>query len=126
MTEPIIEKIGDGLELMIEGLPQSILTPQNQAQAALALVRHSIPLGAHITAGIIGEIRNATLKVGNEYYTIKFAFRAMRVITALEIYGEATRWIRYKSSNGSFDSQMADDAIDFLQEDFRKQLNKWK
>jgi hypothetical protein len=126
MAEPIVEKIGDGIELMIEGIPKSVLTPAIQAKAALALVQHSIPLGVHISAGIIGEIGDATLKIGNKLYKIKFAYRAMRVITALEIYGEAKQWIEYKSSIGSFDSQMADDAIKYLREDFQRHLKKWE
>ena len=42
----ISEHIGEGLELLIEGIPAAVATPANQAQAALMLARHSIPLGA--------------------------------------------------------------------------------
>jgi hypothetical protein len=121
----VTEKIGDGIELLIEGIPQSTITPANQAAATLALMQHSIPIGAHFTAGIIGSMGNATLKIGNSYYKIKYAFRAMRAITALEIYSQAIDYIEYRKSRGQVDSLLADDTISYLRKSLQKDQQKW-
>lgn len=65
--------IGANIELVIEGLPQSVATPAAQEQAALELVRHSIPFGSDLSAGILGGVRYATLRIGSEYYKLKYS-----------------------------------------------------
>ncbi len=99
----VTEKIGDGIELYIEGIPQAAITPAAQTAATLALLasmQDGISMGASFTAGIIGSMGNATLKIGNSYYKIKYAFRAMRAMTALEIYSQA---IEYRKLRGQTD-----------------------
>jgi hypothetical protein len=123
MSENI--KIGDSIELMIEGAPASILTPMDHAKMALSLVRHGIPLGASVTAGIIGGVREASLKIGGEIYRMKYALRALRAITALEVYSEAIEWIQFKKNRGSVDSGLADETIDYLRADLRRLHRKW-
>jgi hypothetical protein len=120
----VTEKIGDGIELYIEGIPQSTITPAAQAQAALSLIQYGIPMGAHFTAGIIGSIGNATLKIGSEVYKIRYAFQAMRAITALEIYSQAINYIEYRKEKGQFDSILADDTILYLREAYKKWLRE--
>ncbi|MCL1468017.1 hypothetical protein [Argonema galeatum] len=121
------EQIGTGLEVIMEGLPQSVMTPAVQAQAALALVKHGIPAAGSYTAGVIGGIRYATLKVGNEYYKLKYSFIVMRAITALEIFNEATQWIEFQKLKGSVDPKLADLTTkylyDQLDQEFKKFLN---
>jgi hypothetical protein len=121
----VTEKIGNGIELYIEGIPQSTITPAAQAQAALSLIQYGIPMGAHFTEGMIGSIRNATLKIGNSYYKIKYAFRAMRVITALEIYSEAKQYIDYRISRGLVDPVLGKAAQNYLDKSFDQQTKKW-
>lgn len=119
----ITESIGDNIELMIEGLPQALVTPAVQAQAALALVQHGIPLGVDIGIGLLGSIRYATLRIGSEYYKLKYSIRVMRVLTALQVYNEAIQWIQFKKNRGMLDSQLADEAIRHLRSDFRDQMS---
>jgi|GEM_PF-1414312 hypothetical protein len=121
----VTEKIGDGIELYIEGIPQSTITPAAQAQAALSLMQYGIPMGAHFTEGIIGSTGNATLKIGKSYYKIKYAFRAMRAITALEIYSQAIDYIEYRKSKGQVDSILADGTISYLRQSLRQEQQKW-
>ncbi len=121
----VTEKIGDGIELYIEGIPQAAITPAAQAQAALSLMQYGIPMGAHFTAGIIGSIGNASLKIGSEVYKIKFAFRAMRAITALEIYSQAIDYIEYRKLRGQVDSILADDTIRYLRKSLGQEHQKW-
>jgi len=98
------EKIGDGIKLYVEGIPPSIRTPATQTAATLALLaflmQDGISMGASFTAGIIGSTGNATLKIGKSYYKIKYAFCAMRAMTALEIYSQA---IEYRKLRGQTD-----------------------
>jgi hypothetical protein len=119
----ITENIGDNIELMIEGLPQAQITPAAQAQAALALVQHGIPLGVDIGVGLLGTIRYATLRIGREYYTLKYSIRVMRVLTAVQVYNEAIQWIKFKKNCGMLDSELADDAMKHLRSDFRDQMS---
>ncbi|MFB2972614.1 hypothetical protein ACE1CD_26950 [Aerosakkonema sp. BLCC-F183] len=119
------EQIGTGLEVIIEGLPQSVMTPAVQAQAALALVKHGIPAMGSYTAGVIGGIRYATLKVGSQYYKLKYSFIAMRAITALEIFSEATQWIEFQESQGRVDSKLADLTKIYLYKQLEKEQEKW-
>ncbi len=121
----VTEKIGDGIELYIEGIPQAAITPAAQAQAALSLMQYGIPMGAHFTAGIIGSIGNASLRIGSEVYTIKFAFRAMRAITALEIYSQAIDYIEYRKLRGQVDSILADETIRYLRQSLHQEHQKW-
>jgi hypothetical protein len=97
----------------------------NHAMMALSLVRRGFPMGASATAGIIGGVREATLKIGSEIYKFKYAIRALRAITAVEVYSEAIEWVQFKKDRGSFDSQLADDTIEFLRADLRRLHKKW-
>lgn len=119
----VTESIGENIELLIEGLPQALITPAVQARAALALVQHAIPLGADIGVGLLGSIRYATLRIGNEYYKLKYSIRVMRVLTAVQVYNEAIQWIKFKKDSGMLDSQLADDALKHLRSDFRNQIS---
>lgn len=121
MSNVIKEQIGDGIEVLIEGLPSSIVTPSIQAKAALALVQHGIPL-ANLTAGVVGEIREASLKIGGEYYKFKYSIVALRVITAVEIYSQAIQWIEFQMSYNRFDPGLGADAIDYLRRRFRDEF----
>jgi len=121
----VTERIGDGIELYIEGIPQAAITPAAQAQAALSLMQYGIPMGAHFTAGIIGSLGNASLKIGSEVYKIKFAFRAMRAITALEIYSQAIDYIEYRKSRKQVDSILADATIRYLRQSLDQEHQKW-
>lgn len=120
----ITQDIGDGIELMIEGIPQSIMTPSQQAKTALSLVQLSLPLGVDLTPGIIGGMLEATLRIENEYYKFKYCIRARRIITALEVYSQAIQWIEFQRLHNRVDPQLADDAINYLRRDCRKQFNK--
>jgi len=113
------EEISENIELLIEGMPDAIVTPSQASQAALALAMHGIPAAADISAGILGGIRYATLRIGNEYYKLKYSIRVMRILTALEIYNEAIMWIDYKKQRGIFDRELADDAIKKLKTELR-------
>lgn len=124
MNNVITEKIGTGIELMMEGLPQAAITPKIQADAALAIVKHCIPMGADIGAGILGGVRYATIKIGSQFYKFKYAIRVMRVMVAAEVYSEAIGWIDYKKSTGALDSGIADMTKDYLYEDFQHILRK--
>ena len=126
MSDVIKEKLGEGIELLIEGLPQAVITPQIQAKAVMSLVQYAIPVAGSISAGVIGGVSNAALKIGSQVYRLKFTFIAMRAITALEIYSEAIAWIEYQKSRGVWDEQLSDDTVDYLREDLRRRHKKWR
>jgi hypothetical protein len=126
MSDVIKEKLGEGIELLIEGLPQAVITPQVQAKAVMSLVQYAIPVAGSISAGVIGGVSNAALKIGSQVYRLKFTFIAMRAITALEIYSEAIDWIEYQKSRGVWDEQLSDDTVDYLREDLRRRHKKWR
>jgi hypothetical protein len=119
----VTESIGDNIELIIEGLPQALITPAVQAQAALALVQHGIPMGVDIGVGILGGVRSAALRIGSEYYQLKYSIRVTRLLTALQVYNEAIQWIQFKKNRGMLDSQLADQALEYLYSDFRDQFS---
>jgi len=126
MNEVIKEKLGDGIELLIEGLPQSVITPQLQARAVMSLVQYAIPMASSISAGVIGDISRATLTIGSQIYHLKFTFIAMRALTALEVYSEAIAWIEYQKARGVWDVELSDDTIDYLRDDLRRRHKRWK
>ncbi|TAG88900.1 MAG: hypothetical protein EAZ09_01545 [Oscillatoriales cyanobacterium] len=119
----VTENIGDNIEIMIEGMSQAAITPAVQAQAALALVKHGIPLGVDIGVGLLGGIRHATLRIGSEYYKLKYSIRVMRVLTAVQVYNEAIQWIKFKKDCGMLDSELADCAMKHLRSDFKDQIS---
>ena len=98
MSNVIKEQIGEGIEVLIEGLPQSVVTPSIQAKAALALVQHGIPLGSDLSAGVVGGILEAGLKIGGKYYKFKYSIIALKAITAVEVYSQAIQWIEFQMS----------------------------
>lgn len=116
------ELVGSGIEMLIEGLPQSMLTPSTQAQAALALARHGIPFGADLTAGVLGGVRYATLRIGREIYQIKYTLIVLRPMVALEVFSEAIAWIEFKKARGMVDPVLADDAINYLRDYYGREF----
>jgi hypothetical protein len=120
----ISEHIGEGLELLIEGIPAAVATPANQAQAALMLARHSIPLGADLTAGVLGGIRYASLRIGTEVYKLKYSLIVLRPMVALDVYSEAIEWIEFKQARGTVDNELANETIAFLRRSFKKELGQ--
>jgi hypothetical protein len=118
----VTEKIGDGIELMIQGMPQSVVSPQVQAKAALAMVQHGIPLAGTLSAGVLGGIKDATLKVGRQYYELKYSIVVLRTITAAEIYTQGIQWIEFQMMYGRIDQQIGDDAISYLRNRFRREF----
>ena len=119
----ITEKIGDNIELLIDGLPQSVMTPSTQAKAALMLAKYAIPIGADLAEGVLGGVRVATLKIGRQYYQIKYAVKVLKPLTALEVYSEAIQWIEFQKVTGRADSQLADYTIQYLRKEFRKEFS---
>lgn len=125
MDNKVIQQpIGTDLEVIIEGLPPSVMTPAVQAQTALALVKHGIPAAGSFTAGVIGGIRSATLKVGCECYKLKYSFVAMRAITSLEIFSEAIQWIQFQQLYNRVDPTLAAETITQLREQHKKELER--
>lgn len=120
------EQIGDGIELLIEGLPKSKITPMEQANTALALIQHGIPMAASFSAGVIGGIRTAILKISGEYYKLKFSFVAQRAITALEIYSQTIQYIEFQMMHNRVDSPLGEATIKYLREDLMAKQRKWK
>lgn len=118
------EQIGTGIELMIEGLPSSVVTPATQARAALELARHSIPLGADLSAGVLGGVRYAHLRIGSEMYKLKYSLIVLRPMVALEVFSEALDWIEFKKATGRVDAQLADETTAYLRERFSIELKK--
>ncbi|RMG34665.1 MAG: hypothetical protein D6732_10380 [Methanobacteriota archaeon] len=121
-SEVIREKIGESIELMIEGLPKAVITPEVQAKAAMALVKHGIPTAGIISAGILGGVKTAVLQIGSEYYQLKYSIRVLKVVTALDIYSEAVQWIEFQKTSNRVDAAMADDAIEYLRNEFKREF----
>jgi len=121
-SEVIKEKIGESIELMIEGLPKSVVTPAVQAKAAMALIKHGIPTAGVISAGILGGVKTATLQIGSEYYQLKYSIKVLKVVTALDIYSEAVQWIEFQTARHRVDPMMAKDAISYLRNEFRREF----
>lgn len=120
----VTEKIGKGIELIIDGLPKAVATPALQAKAAMELAKHNIPLGADLTAGVLGGVRYATLRIGGEYYKLKYSVIVLRAMTALEVFSEAIEWIEFKKARGTVDSQLADETVAYLRERYKTELRK--
>lgn len=124
MANDIIkEKIGEGIELLIEGLPQAAVTPALQAKAALSLLKYGIPAAGVIGEGILGGIKTATLNISGQYYQLKYCIKVLKVMTAVQIYSEAIDWIKYQKQKGGFDAELADDAIEYLHNEFKREFN---
>jgi len=123
-SEVIREKIGESVELLIEGLPKAIVTPEIQARAAMSLVKHGIPTAGVISAGILGGLKTATLQIGSELYQLKYSIKVLKVVTALDIYSEAVQWIEFQKASNRVDSEMADQAIAHLRGEFEREFRK--
>lgn len=124
LKDVITEKIGNGIELMIEGLPQAALTPALQAKTALSLVKYGIPSAGVIGVGILGGVKTAALNIGGQVYQIKYCIKVLKVMTALQIYSEAIDWIEYQKQKGGFDAELADQAKDYLRGEFDREFPK--
>jgi hypothetical protein len=119
MASDIIKsKIGESIELLIEGIPSSIITPVVQAKVALSLVKHGLPNAGAFSAGILGGLKTATLQIGGEYYQLKYSVNVLKPVTALEMYQEAVAWIKFQEATNSVDSDLANEAINYLRSEF--------
>jgi hypothetical protein len=116
-----VEKIGDNMELILDGLPTG-MSPEHAAQAALAMVEHALPIAMSASGIIIGVARTATLRIGKEVYLLKYSVRMLKVMTAVEIYSEAIAWMQFQIARGRFDKKIANEAIDYIRNEFRKEF----
>lgn len=117
----IKQEIGTGIELLIEGLPAAVMTPANLARAGIELASHSIPFGADVTAGLLGGIRYATLRIGSESYTLKYSLIVIKPMRALQVYSEAIAWIEYQKGRNA-DPVLADQAIAYIRGKYAKEF----
>ena len=124
LNNVITEKIGDGIEILIEGLSHASVTPDIRANAALAMVRNGIPLAGVIGVGILGGIKTATLKINGQILELKYCIKVQKVMTALQIYDEAIHWIQYQKKERGVDAELADEAIEYLRKEFKQEINK--
>ena len=115
-------KIGDGLEVMLEGIPKSIVTPEVQAKMALSIVKHAIPMAVSITPGVIGSLQTAYLKIAGRQYEVKYALRATRVMKAAEIYSQTIEFLEFQRDRNRMDTAIANSAIEHLRLDFNEQM----
>lgn len=122
-TGIVREKIGDSIELQIEGLPSSIITPATQARAALELASHSITLGADLSAGILGGVRYAQLRIGDDLYKLSYSVIVVRPMLAAEVFKAAFDWIESKKVRGVLDASLADAALEQLRERFKLEIS---
>ncbi len=123
MANEIVKvKISESIELLIEGLPKSIVSPEIQTKAALSLVRYAIPTEGVIPVGVLAGVKTAVLQIANEIYHLKYSINVLKVVTALEIYSEAVQWIEFQKASNRVDSEMADDAISYLRSEFRREF----
>lgn len=121
MANEIIKiKVGESLELIVEGLPIYIITPSVQDKVAISLVKQGLPNTGAISAGILGGIKTATLQIGGEYYQLKYSIHALKAVTALEVYEEAVAWIKFQETANRVDADLAKDAIDYLRNEFSR------
>lgn len=118
----IQEKIGNNLTILIEGLPKELITPEIQARIALSLVKFGIPTAGVIGAGVLGGVKTAALQVGGEFYQVKYSIQVLKPVTALDIFGEAVKWIGFQQAYNRIDAEMADDAIEHLRNEFKKEF----
>lgn len=121
----IRERIGEGIELLIEGLPPAIVSAETQAKAVLGLVRYGIPAAGTISAGVLLGVRSAALKIGSEIYQIKYSIVVLKAITALEIYSQAIQWIDFQKEHNRVDGELADSTIEFLRDSLRQEHQRW-
>jgi hypothetical protein len=122
-AEPYIiqERVGN-ITLLIEGLPMELITPKLQAQMTLSFIKHGLPTSGTITAGVMGGVKTAVLEVGGEYYQVKYSIKVSKTITALDVYQEAVKWIESQRLNNRIEPTMANDAIDYLRNEFKKEF----
>jgi tetratricopeptide (TPR) repeat protein len=119
-------EINKDINVTIEGLPLSRLTASMQAQAVLALVKNGIPITANIiNSGIVGGIRYAALKLDNQYYKLKYAIRAKRILTAIEVYSEVIQWINIQRNSNLIDPILADLTVNYLRQDLQDSMIKF-
>lgn len=121
MAETHVERIGEDMELIIDGLPKQMMSAAQTAKASLALVQHGLPIAANTVSGIAGTVRTATLRIGREYYLLKYSLRVMKMMTALEVYSEAIDYINFQSGR-RFDPAMASHAINYLRAEFSREF----
>jgi transcriptional regulator with XRE-family HTH domain len=118
-------KIGNSIELLIEGLPDPIATPTVQEkEVALLLAKQAIPLGAELSVGVLGGVRYAALRVGSEVYKLKYSLIIHRHMVALEVFNEAINWIEFQKARGSVDAVLADDTIAYFRERYNSEFRK--
>ncbi|WP_249104784.1 hypothetical protein [Argonema galeatum] len=75
----IIQQIDENMEVAIEGLPESIITPIIRTEVVSKLVKDNIPPGSSsLPSAIIDNSKTTTLKIGSQLYEVHYVFRAKR------------------------------------------------
>lgn len=59
-----VTRIDDKVELLVQGLPQSGITPVVEARTTLALLKFGIEGVGEATAGILGSVRRSSIRIG--------------------------------------------------------------
>ena len=113
-----VTTIDNQIELLIEDLPQSIISANKEAKIKLALLQLGLDGVGEATAGILGGVRKATLRVGQEYYTLKWSLKVLKPLTALEVSSLAVNYINAKVEDQTFDKQMATTALNYIRDMF--------
>ncbi len=71
---------------------------------------------------MLGGVRYAVLRIGGELYKIKYSVVVIKAMTALEVYSEAIQWIEFKKMRGIVDYDLADQAIDYLRNKYKREF----
>jgi hypothetical protein len=109
-----VTRIDDNVELMVQGLPQSHITPLQEAKTTLALLQLGINGIGEASAGLLGGVRRVTLRIGREFYTLTWSLRVLRPLTALEVSSLAVKYIEEKVADGTFDEAMSNVAREYI------------
>lgn len=125
MSNLIRENIGDGIELLIEGIPQSALSPISRTRTILRLFEKIFPPGIDLVTNVVGKTMAGTFKIRTQHYEFTFQFTTMRALKALDVYAAAIQWIEFQMFRGTLDEQLGRETIAYLREDLRRKQKKW-
>ena len=80
-----VTNISNKAELLVEGIPQSKITLEQEAKIKLMLLQYGIEGLGDTQIGVVGGVHKTTIRVGGEQYTLVWSLKVLKPLTVAEV-----------------------------------------
>ncbi|MEY3869810.1 MAG: hypothetical protein RLZZ338_3701 [Cyanobacteriota bacterium] len=112
------DNISDDIQITVEGLPEN-LEPDERKKIITSLVRNTLPHLKECEAppGETIYQGQASLRIEDKIYQIKYSLDFVRVLTALEVYKQAFDAVNIGAYEGTYDPDLAELTANYIKQE---------